>query len=144
MTTLSSGVGTAPILPRSRARGEAAERFLTPRRGSCDLPPVSEPRPSAPGLAEGSESAARRTARAARDLGGLLATFWLIALVVALLPSRVAWAAHQAQFAGSAWQLTVVGVAVDLPFAVASFVAANAVGMGLWALLRRRAAVRAR
>lgn len=100
---------------------------------------MSEPRPSAPGLAEGSESAARRTARAARDLGGLLATFWLIALVVALLPSRVAWAAHQAQFAGSAWQLTVVGVAVDLPFAVASFVAANAVGMGLWALLRRRA-----
>lgn len=79
----------------------------------------------------------------APGLGLAWAAYLGVALVLGLLPARLALAHHQAQFAGSAWVLVVVGLAADAPFVVLISVVTNLVGaLAAWLTARRRPSVR--
>jgi hypothetical protein len=77
-------------------------------------------------------------------LGLAWAGYLVVALVFALLPARIALASHQAQFAGRAWELVVVGMAADSPFVVATYALVNVVGAAIaWGIARRLPSPRA-
>lgn len=69
--------------------------------------------------------------------GLVLAGYLAGALVLALLPARIALALYQAEYSGNAWQLIVVGLAVDTPFVIATYTLVNAVGLGVVSAIRR-------
>lgn len=79
----------------------------------------------------------------APGLGLTLAAYLGVALVLGLLPARLALAHHQAQFAGNPWILTLVGLAADAPFVVLIYLVTNLVAVVVAAVaLRKRSTAR--
>lgn len=70
--------------------------------------------------------------------GSLVAAYLALALVLALLPARLGLSFHQAQFSGNAWQLVLIGLAVDTPYVIATYVLANGTVLLLLRAIRRR------